>query len=164
MKYFTTSLIALLLTSCALVVDEYQQDQRKVIAYLLEDLPLPDDSEIIKVPTVLLGTGDAISGRIILKSQYSPAENLVFYGNEAPSTGWRLISSKVGEEVTLTYTKGGRFATIEMTPVRDFEAFFEGNYSSSIVISVVHPDAISNPVPFEGLPYPVVPAEQTVGS
>ena len=164
MRAFLTSIIVLLLTSCALVVDEYQQDQRKVIAYLLEDLPLPDDSEIIKVPTVLLGTGDAISGRIILKSQYSPAENLVFYGNEAPSTGWRLISSKVGEEVTLTYTKGGRFATIEMTPVRDIEAFFEGNYSSDIVISVVHPDAISNPVPFEGLPYPIVPAEETFDS
>ena len=164
MRAILISIFALILSGCALVVDEYQQDQRKVIAYLLEDLPLPNDSEIIKVPTVLLGTGDAISGRIILKSQYSPAENLVFYGNEAPSTGWRLISSKVGEEVTLTYTKGGRFATIEMTPVRDFEAFFEGNYSSSVVISVVHPDAISNPVPFEGLPYPVVPAEQNVGS
>ena len=159
MKKLLLALIALILTSCALVVDEYQQDQRKVIAYLLEDLPLPNDSEIIKVPTVLLGTGDAISGRIILKSQFSPAENLVFYGNEAPSTGWRLISSKVGEEITLTYTKGGRFATIEMTPNRDFEAFIEGNYSSDIVISVVHPDAISNPLPFEGLPYPVKPAE-----
>ena len=84
---------------------------------------------------------------------------MVFYGNEAPSTGWRLISSKVGEEITLTYTKAGRFATIEMTPNRDFEAFLEGNYSSDIVISVVHPDAISNPLPFEGLPYPVKPAE-----
>ncbi len=161
MRVLVLALFSILLTNCALIVDEYQQDQRKVIAYLLEDLPLPNDSEIIKVPTVLLGTGDAISGdRIILKSQYSPAENLVFYGNEAPSTGWRLISSKVGEEITLTYTKGGRFATIEMTPVRDVEAFFEGNYSSNVVISVVHPDAISNPLPFDGLPYPVEPAEQ----
>jgi len=160
-RVLVLALFSILLTNCALIVDEYQQDQRKVIAYLLEDLPLPNDSEIIKVPTVLLGTGDAISGdRIILKSQYSPAENLVFYGNEAPSTGWRLISSKVGEEITLTYTKGGRFATIEMTPVRDVEAFFEGNYSSNVVISVVHPDAISNPLPFDGLPYPVEPAEQ----
>ncbi len=160
MRVLVLALFSILLTNCALIVDEYQQDQRKVIAYLLEDLPLPNDSEIIKVPTVLLGTGDAISGRIILKSQYSPAENLVFYGNEAPSTGWRLISSKVGEEITLTYTKGGRFATIEMTPVRDVEAFFEGNYSSNVVISVVHPDAISNPLPFDGLPYPVEPAEE----
>ena len=69
-------------SSCSLFVDEYQVNSRKVIAYLLEDLPLPDDADIIKVPTVLLGTGDSISGRIILESGYSPAENLIFYGNE----------------------------------------------------------------------------------
>ena len=150
-------LVSIFLASCALVTDEYQKDQKKVIAYLLEDLPLPEDSEILKVPTVLLGTGDAISGRIRLISQYSPAENLVFYGNEVPSTGWRLVSSKVGEEIILTYTKNGRFATVEMSPLRDFEAFVQGAFSSSIVISVVHPDAISNQNPFEGLPYPVTP-------
>ena len=83
----------------------------------------------------------------------------MFYGNATPSTGWSLISSKVGEEVTLTYTKNGRFATIQMTPVRDFAAFIEGSFSSDIIISVVHPDAISDPLPFEGLPYPVRPAE-----
>ena len=136
-------ILVFFLSSCSLITDEYQKDQRKVIAYLLEDLPLPDDSEIIKVPTVLLGTGDAISGRIRLVSQYSPAENLVFYGNE----------------IILTYTKSGRFATIEMSPRRDFEAFVQGSFSSNIVISVVHPDAISNPLPFDGLPYPVAPQE-----
>ena len=159
MKNLLIASIVLMLAGCSLFVDEYQRDQRKVIAYLLEDMPLPDDAEIIKVPTVLLGTGDAISGRITLKSQYSPAENLVFYGNATPSTGWALISSKVGEEITLTYTKNGRFATIQMTPVRDFAAFIEGSFSSDIIISVAHPDAISDPLPFEGLPYPVSPAE-----
>ena len=93
MKNLILAAVTLILTSCALVVDEYQQDQRKVIAYLLEDLPLPNDSEIIKVPTVLLGTGDAISGRIILKSQFSPAENLVFYGNEAHKSQMYFIDS-----------------------------------------------------------------------
>ena len=32
-------------SGCALVTDEYQANQRKVIAYLLEDLPLPDDAQ-----------------------------------------------------------------------------------------------------------------------
>jgi len=157
MKKVILTALVIFLTGCALVTDEYQKDQRKVIAYLLEDLPLPEDSEIIKVPTVLLGTGDAVSGRIRLTSQFSPAENLVFYGNEIPSTGWVLVSSKVGEEIILVYTKNGRFATVEMSPLRDFEAFVQGAYSSNIVISVVHPDAISNQNPFEGLPYPITP-------
>jgi len=68
-----------------------------------------------------------------------------------------LVSSKVGEEIILVYTKNGRYATVEMTPLRDFEAFVQGAYSSNIVISVVHPDSISNQNPFEGLPYPVTP-------
>ena len=78
------SLVFVLLfsSSCAIFVDEYQVNQRKVIAYLLEDLPLPDDADIIKVPSVLLGTGNAISGRIVLESAFSPAENLIFYGNQ----------------------------------------------------------------------------------
>ena len=157
MRAFLISIFALILSGCALVVDEYQQDQRKVIAYLLEDLPLPNDSEIIKVPTVLLGTGDAISGRIILKSQFSPAENLVFYGNEAPSTGWRLISSKVGEEVTLVYEKSGRFATIYISPRNTAAGFFAGDYGSDIDISVVHPDAIAVQNPYEDLNYNALP-------
>ena len=109
MKFSTLSLVFVLIfsTSCSLFVDEYQVNSRKVIAYLLEDLPLPDDADIIKLPTVLLGTGDAISGRITLESGYSPAENLIFYGNETLTTGWQLISSKVGEEVTLIYFKNG---------------------------------------------------------
>ena len=114
------SLVFVLLfsSSCAIFVDEYQVNQRKVIAYLLEDLPLPDDADIIKVPSVLLGTGNAISGRIVLESAFSPAENLIFYGNQTLTTGWQLISSKVGEEITLVYFKSGRYATMELKPSR----------------------------------------------
>ena len=136
-KTFLASILILLLSSCALVTDEYQTNQRKVIAYLLEDLPLPTDADIIKVPTVLLGTGDAISGRIVLTSGFSPAENLIFYGNQTPSTGWQLLSSKVGEEITLVYTKNNRIATIDMKPAGGLGRFISGDSSSDIVISVV---------------------------
>ena len=33
----------------------------------------------------------------------SPAENLIFYGTESLSTGWELISSKVGEDRLLWF-------------------------------------------------------------
>ena len=52
MKRIALTFLVFFLTGCALITDEYQKDQRKVIAYLLEDLPLPEDSEILKVPTV----------------------------------------------------------------------------------------------------------------
>ena len=159
MKSSILSLVFVLLfsTSCSLFVDEYQVNSRKVIAYLLEDLPLPDDADIIKLPTVLLGTGDAISGRITLESGYSPAENLIFYGNETLTTGWQLISSKVGEEVTLVYLKNGRYATLEMKPRRTVGGFIAGDVGSDIVISVVHPDAISDQNPYDDLNYSNLP-------
>ena len=100
--YILPFIFIMLASSCALVTDEYQANQRKVIAYLLEDLPLPADAQIIKAPTVLLGTGEAISGRIILTSNYSPAENLIFYGTETLSTGWQLVSSRL-EKRLLSY-------------------------------------------------------------
>ena len=154
---FTLLFSTILFSGCALVTDEYQANQRKVIAYLLEDFPLPSDAEIIKEPTVLLGTGEAISGRIILTSGYSPAENLIFYGTETLTTGWKLVSSKVGEEVTLVYAKNGRFATIYIAPKNTVAGFISGDYGSDIDISVVHPDAISTQNPYNDLNYSNLP-------
>ena len=115
------------------------------------------DAEIIKAPTVLLGTGEAISGRIIMQSGYSPAENLIFYGTETLSTGWSLISSKVGEEVTLVYSKSGRFATIYISPRNTVGGFISGDYGSDIDISVVHPNAIDIQNPYKNLDYDSLP-------
>ena len=157
MKNMLITILILLISSCAIFVDEYQVNQRKVLTYLLSDLPLPDDADIIKEPTVVLGTGKAISGRIVLESGYTPAENLIFYGNETPSTGWNLASSKVGEEISLIYTKDGRYASIFITPNRGIESFISGSYGSDIVISVVHPDAIEIQNPYEDLKYDNLP-------
>ena len=154
LSIFVLSIIA---SSCALVTDVYQNNQRKVLDYLLSDLPLPKDAEILKEPSVVLGTGDAISARIVLTSNFSPAENLIFYGNETPSTGWSLLSSKVGEEIDLVYTKEGRYATIHMEPKSGIRSFVVGDYSTDVVISVVHPDAISIQNPYEGLDYENLP-------
>lgn len=160
MKYkniLSTFFVITLFSGCALITDEYQANQRKVIAFLLEDLPLPADAKIIKAPTVLLGTGESISGRIIMTSGYSPAENLIFYGTETLTTGWQLISSKVGEEVTLVYSKSGRYATVYIAPKSTLGGFVSGDYGSDIDISVVHPDAIAVQNPYENLNYGSLP-------
>jgi hypothetical protein len=151
------TLMFFFLTSCTLFVNEYQVNQRKIIAYLLSDFPIPKNSEIIKDPTVVLGTGNGISGRIVLESGYSPAENLIFYGNSTPETGWVLLSSKVAEEISLVYGKEGRFATIYITPTTGLGQFFSGDYGSDIVISVVHPNAIAEQLPYAGLDYDNLP-------
>lgn len=158
MKNYLSIFAALVLFSgCTLFVNEYQVNQRKIISYLLSDFPLPENSEIIKDPTVVLGTGNAVSGRIVLESSYSPAENLIFWGNSTPETGWQLVSSKVAEEIALVYTKEGRYATINISPTTGIGQFITGDYGSDIVISVVHPNAIAEQLPYAGLDYDNLP-------
>ena len=157
MKNSILVILLLSISSCAIFVDEYQVNQRKVLAYLLSDLPMPKDADIIKEPTVVLGTGKAISGRIVLTSSYTPAENLIFYGNQTPSTGWSLASSKVGEEISLIYTKDGRYASVYITPKTGLGSFISGSYGSNIIVSVVHPEAIDMQNPYEDLNYDNLP-------
>jgi len=157
MKNSILVVLLLSISSCAIFIDEYQVNQRKVLAYLLSDLPMPKDADIIKEPTVVLGTGKAISGRIVLESSFTPAENLIFYGNQTPTTGWTLASSKVGEEISLIYTKDGRYASIYITPKTGLGSFVSGSWGSDIIISVVHPDAIDLQNPYEDLNYDNLP-------
>mgnify|MGYP001388720700 FL=1 len=153
MKFFQFISLFLLfsVSSCSIFVDEYQTNQKKVIEFLLSDLPIPEDSSIMRDSTVLLGNGDNVSGRIMLDTSSSPAENLIFYSEEALASGWELMSSKVGEEITLIYFKNGRYATLEMRPKRSFGGFIAGSVGSSINISISHPDSVTLENPFLGL-------------
>ena len=108
---------------------------------------MPENSEIIKDPTMLLGTGNAISGRIKLSSPDSPAENLIFYESELPPQGWILKSSRVGETITLVYLKNQRYVTFEITPKTNFMSFMKGDYASDIEISIVNPDSSATQIP-----------------
>ena len=144
------SLIACLLSlflvgNCAIFVDEYQNNQKEIIDFLLADLPIPKDSKIKKDSTILLGNGDNVSGRILLDSKSSPSENLIFYTEQAAASGWELMSSKVGQEITLIYFKNGRYATLQMAPDRSFTSFMVGKINSSINISITFDS------PFQGL-------------
>jgi hypothetical protein len=157
MKRLLPVFLIFAISGCTIFVDEFQSNQRVVLDYLLSDLPLPEDADIIKDPTVLLGTGSSISGRVVLVSGYTPAENLIFYGNETPSTGWKLASSKVGEEITLVYTKEGRYATIDISPKENLASMIQGSYGSDIMISIIHPDAIAVQNPYQELNYDNLP-------
>ena len=79
----TTSFLGILFlfAGCTLFSSTYQEESRRVIDYLLSDLPIPENADIQKEPTVILGTGTGIAGRIVLNSPVSPASNLIFYGN-----------------------------------------------------------------------------------
>jgi|TARA_B110000902_G_scaffold209676_1_gene239542 hypothetical protein len=151
-KIASIVLTGIILSGCQLLSgdDSYQEESRKIINYLLADMPLPDIADIQKEPTVILGTGSGIAGRIVLNSPVSPASNLIFYSESTLQTGWVLISSTVAEEIVLIYTKDGRYATIEIMKTKQ-PGFFGGESSSQITISVVHPGAIQEQNPYLAL-------------
>ena len=151
-KLFSALILTVVLSGCGLVGDVYQEESRRIINYLLADFPLPSDADIQKLPTVILGTGTGIAGRIVMESELSPAENLIFYGNSTQSSGWDLVSSTVAEEIILVYTKEGRHATIEILRRGGrFGVLTGGGNSSQITISVVHPGAIQEQNPYLAL-------------
>jgi len=128
----------------------YQEESRRIINYLLADMPLPDDAKIQKTPTVILGTGTGIAGRIVLTSPVSPASNLIFYSESTSDTGWTLVASTVAEEISLIYTKQGRYATIQILKSSG-PGFLGGESDSVIIISVVHPSSIQDQNPYTAL-------------
>jgi NAD(P)-dependent dehydrogenase (short-subunit alcohol dehydrogenase family) len=158
---YSLIVLVLLVTGCSSLGSAYQVESRKIIDYLLADMPLPPDAMIKKEPTVILGTGTGIAGRIVMMSSVSPAENLVFYGNSTQGSGWQLVSSTVAEEIVLVYTKEGRHATIEilrrtdygntLAGVAGFGRLFGSPNNSQITISVVHPGAIQEQNPYLAL-------------
>jgi len=99
-------------------------------------VPIPENAEVIQTPTSIQGTGQNVSGRIVLTSQDSPAENLIFYDTQAPIAGWMLVSSKAGEEVVLVYEKSNRVISISLVPKNTFVGFFKGDVGSIIDISL----------------------------
>jgi len=148
-KFSFFVIFSLIISGCSLVRDTYQIEQRLILDYLLDDLPLPESAEILKVPTVVLGTGDKIAGRVMMHSPESPAENLIFYGNNTVSAGWTLIQSTVGDQIILTYEKNGRYASIELT--QRGIGFWSGLSRSLITVSIVHPESIGDQNPYLAL-------------
>ena len=149
-KFSLLAAILIGVTGCAGFSDSYQADSREIINYLLSDMPLPDNAEIQKTPTVILGTGTDIAGRIVLNSPISPASNLIYYSEATLGTGWTLVSSTVAEEIVLTYSKDGRYTTIEILKGKK-AGLFGGDNTSVITISVVHPSAIQQQNPYAAL-------------
>ena len=117
--------------------DRGEVDTKLIIAYLLSDIPLPEESEILEEKTVIQGSGLGWSGKITIKSPLSPAETLIFFSEEIAPSGWSMISSTVSEQIILVYKKSDRIATVEI--LRDFPMF---GRETTAIISVVPDDAV----------------------
>ena len=131
-----TVAMALVLSSCAFIQQSSRpsisaEDTRLIINALIEDLPLPPNSEIRNRESVILGSGIGWGGRIGIDDPLSPAETLLFFRESVPASGWNLSSSTVGQSIIMVFEKPDRIATVEIFKGTRFGA------ETDVTISVV---------------------------
>jgi len=132
-----------ILTNCSTYKERSQQDTKLLIEYALYDFPFPSSAEIIEKETVILGSGERWSGKVVYNDQKSPAELLKYYGQSGRASGWAMKASTVSKGIFLVFSKDHRVATVEINRL----SFLEGikvlsPRTTSVTISVNWEDTI----------------------
>ena len=143
-KILVSIFIVVLIYSCSMMKDRDRWtdrgaiDTKLIIDYLLADMPLPPNSDILEEKTVIQGSGQGWSGKMTFLTELSPAELIIFSYENIATAGWVLMSSTISEQIILVYKRGYRIATVEI--LRDYPMF--GKMTTGI-ISVVPDDAVA---------------------
>ena len=128
-----------LLNSCSESIEEGKNQTQILIEYALYDFPLPKDSKIQMENTVILGSGESWTGRIVLITNSTSAELLKYLTENAEASDWRLNSSSISEQVFLVFNKEDRVSTVKITKNK---RRFLGFGKSKVEIVINHPNAV----------------------
>lgn len=80
------------------------------------DVPVPANARMDLDKTIILGAEDGWIGRLALSTSYPLTEMYSFYEREMPNFGWERITVVRSSVTTMTYSRGGRIATITLQP------------------------------------------------
>lgn len=78
------------------------------------DVPVPAGAEMDIDRSLVLGDREAWIGRLVMAVGMNPGKAYDFYFGEMPRFGWSPITSVRAETSVLTYSRGGRVATIQI--------------------------------------------------
>ena len=81
---------------------------------LFTDIPIPPGTSFDVENSLILGSGEGWTGRLIVTLSKNPADAFAVYTVEMPEFGWKPIASVQSETSVLTFTRGDRAATIEI--------------------------------------------------
>jgi hypothetical protein len=81
---------------------------------LFTDIPIPAGTSFDRENSLILGSGEGWTGRLIVKLSKSPSDAFAIYTIEMPEFGWKPIASIQSETSVLTFTRGDRAATIQI--------------------------------------------------
>lgn len=82
----------------------------------VSDIPIPPSTKINTDRSVILGGADRWFGRMVLVLDRPSTMAYAYYLEQMPPFGWELVSAVQGKVSTLTFTRGERAATVEITP------------------------------------------------
>ena len=78
------------------------------------DVPVPAGADMDLERSLVLGEQDAWIGRLVLAVGMNPGKTYDFYFGEMPRFGWFPVTTVRAETSVLTYSRGGRIATIQV--------------------------------------------------
>ena len=78
------------------------------------DLPMPPQAQLDTDKSIILGTGEDWTGRVLIQTPNSPESAFDFYRKELPGLGWREITAVRAAVSVLTYIRDGRVATLQL--------------------------------------------------
>lgn len=78
------------------------------------DIPIPSSAGLDNERSLVLGSQDAWLGRVVLNTSSSLPRMFEFYSDEMRRFGWSEVTTVRGDPSTLTFTRGGRVATVQI--------------------------------------------------
>lgn len=82
----------------------------------VSDVPIPPSTRINTERSAIFGGGDRWYGRIVLSLDRASTMAYAYYQDQMPPFGWELVSAVQGKVSVLTFTRGDRAASVEITP------------------------------------------------
>ena len=170
LRILTPIFAALLLTACAQnftetfdqgialspsdpATDKDGQPEATQAAFAqFHDIPIPGNAKMNMDRTLILGEKEAWIGRLVIDSRTAQAKLFDFFKHRTAQFGWQEITSVRSDTSVMTYTRGQRVATIQIT-----SATLRG---SKVTITVSPKGAEEFPAPaVDGTAPPPAPAQ-----
>jgi hypothetical protein len=79
------------------------------------DIPIPANASMNVGRSLILGARDGWIGRLVYTTSYNPQQAFEFYSREMPGFGWQEITRIRSQVNVLTYTRGERAATVQIS-------------------------------------------------
>lgn len=91
----------------------------------LTDLAMPRGYDLSRSKTVIFGEGDSWNGKVVYTINSAAEDMVTFYRRDMPALGWQEISMFRGPTSVLNFQRGGRVATVQVSPRTLYGSYVE---------------------------------------